>query len=65
MEWPLLRSAIIGIAVAGGIASVLAMLLQNKPGRALLARRLNIAAYVLMAMSMLFFIFAGLRGPNG
>jgi predicted membrane channel-forming protein YqfA (hemolysin III family) len=65
MEWPSPRAAVIGIAAAGGILSVAAMLLQGRPGREKLARQLNVAAYVSMGASMLFFILAGLLGRNG
>ena len=65
MEWLIARPTVIGFAIAGGIFSLSAMLLQNKPGRAKLARRLNMTSYFLMGSSMLFFIVAGLHGTNG
>jgi predicted membrane channel-forming protein YqfA (hemolysin III family) len=65
MEWPSLRTAVVGIAAAGGVLAVAAMLLQDRPGRARLARQLNAVAYVFMGISMLFFILAGLLGRNG
>jgi len=65
MEWLIARPTVIAIAIAGGIFSLSAMLLQNRPGRAQLARRLNITSYFLMGTSVLFFIAAGFHGTNG
>ncbi len=65
MEGLLARPTVIGIAVAGGVLSILAMALQKRPGRARLARQLNLTSYILMGTSMLLFIVAGLRGANG
>ena len=65
MEWLFERSTVIGIAIVGGMFSVAAMLLQNQPERSKLARQLNIASYLFMGTSILFFILAGLRGANG
>ena len=64
MEWLLARPTVIGIAVAGGVFSILAMALQKRPERAGLARQLNVTSYILMGTSMLLFIIAGLRGTN-
>jgi uncharacterized membrane protein len=61
MEWLIARPTVIGIAVAGGVFSLAAMLLKNKPGRAKLVWRLNMTSYLLMGASMLLFIVAGLR----
>lgn len=65
MEWLFARSTVIGVAVVGGILSVLAMALQKQPARAKLARQLNVGSYLLMGTSMVLFILAGLRGANG
>lgn len=65
MEFLFARQTVVAIAIAGGVFSVAAMLLRNNPGRAKLARQLNLTSYFLMGSSMLFFIVAGLRGTNG
>lgn len=65
MEWLFARSTVIGVAVVGGILSVLAMALQKQPARAKLVRQLNVGSYLLMGTSMVLFILAGLRGANG
>jgi len=65
MEWLFARSTVIGVAVVGGILSVLAMALQKQPARAKLVRQLSVGSYLLMATSMVLFILAGLRGANG
>jgi predicted membrane channel-forming protein YqfA (hemolysin III family) len=65
MEWLLARSTVIGVAVVGGLFSVVAMMLQRQPKRARLARQLNFTSYFIMGTSMLLFVLAGLRGGNG
>ena len=65
MEWLFARDTVIGVAVAGGIVAVVAMAMKKQPGRVQLARRLDVASYILMGTSMVLFIIAGLRGSNG
>ena len=64
MEWLFARQTIVAVAIAGGMVSLAAMLLQKRPQRLKLARLLSITSYILMGASMLFFILAGLRGTN-
>jgi hypothetical protein len=63
MEIVLTRPVIIGLAIAGALLATAASVLQAKgkvgPER---ARQLNLAGYVLMGLSMTFFILVGLRG---
>ena len=66
MDWLLTREAVITLAVLGGIASVAASVLQVRGAiSALRARKLNLAGYVFMGISMLLFIAAGMRGGEG
>jgi hypothetical protein len=62
VDWLLTREAVIGLAVLGAIVATAASMLQVR-GRisALRARQLNLAGYVLMAISMALFIVAGFR----
>ena len=60
MEWLLMRPVVISFAVSGGAISLVAMLLKHK-GRDIFARKIDIAGYVLMGISMLLFIIAGFR----
>ena len=60
MEWLLTRPVVISFAVLGGAISLVAMLLKHK-GRDIFARKIDIAGYVLMGISMLLFIIAGFR----
>ena len=60
MEWLLTRPVVIIFAVLGGAVSLVAMLLKHK-GRDIFARKIDIAGYVLMGISMLLFIIAGFR----
>ncbi len=63
MEILLTRPVVIGLAIAGGLCSLAASVLQ-KQGM-VTARRadhLNNAGYVLMGVSMLLFAIVGLRG---
>jgi len=63
MELLLSRPAVVGLAVLGALLSITASSLQR---RGVLtergAQRLNYAGYGVMAMSMLLFVLAGLRG---
>jgi hypothetical protein len=62
MDWILTREAVITLAVLGAIPSVAASLLQVRGSiDATQARRLNLAGYVLMAISMALFIVIGFR----
>ena len=61
MEWLLTRPVVISFAVLGGAISLVAMLLKHK-GRDIFARKIEIAGYVLMGISMLLFIIVGFRG---
>ena len=62
MYWLLTREAVIILAVLGAILTTAASMLQVR-GRisALRARQLNLAAYVVMGISMALFIVAGFR----
>jgi predicted membrane channel-forming protein YqfA (hemolysin III family) len=64
MEWLLTRPTVIGLAVIGGVLSVLAMLLRKREGAKKMARQFDIAGYVLMGTSILLFIVVGFRGPQ-
>lgn len=63
MELLLSRPIVVALAVLGALLSTAASLLQR---RGLLTERaaqtLNYAGYGVMAMSMLLFVLAGLRG---
>jgi hypothetical protein len=63
MEILLARPVVIGLAIAGGLCSLAASVLQK---RGVLtetrAGHLNNAGYVLMGVSMLLFVVVGLRG---
>ena len=62
MDWLLTREAVITLAVLGAVPSVAASVLQVRGSiSALRARQLNLAGYVLMAISMALFIVIGLR----
>ena len=61
MEWLLTRPVVISFALLGGAFSLVAMLLKHK-GRDIFARKIDIAGYVVMGISMLLFIVAGFRG---
>lgn len=64
MEWLWSRPAVITLALTGGALSVAAMAVRKRAGAAHWAARLDAASYVLMGVSMLLFIIAGLRGPQ-
>ena len=64
MELLLARPTVIGLAVVGGVLSVLAMLLRKRQGAQKMARQLDIAGYVFMGASILLFIIVGFRGPQ-
>ena len=64
MELLLARPTVIGLAVVGGVLSVLAMLLRKRQGAQKMARQLDIAGYVFMGTSILLFIIVGFRGPQ-
>ena len=55
---------VIGLAVAGGGCSAAAGYLRKQAGREAWAARLDMTGYVLMGISMLCFIIAGLRGTE-
>ena len=63
MEVLLTRPVVVGIAIAGALVSLAASALQKR-GVVTEARanRLNNVGYVLMGVSMLLFVVAGLRG---
>ena len=62
-EWLLDRVTVIGLAVIGGVLSVLASWCGSRNLiSAQSAMRLNQAAYAFMAASMILFILAGLLG---
>lgn len=62
MEWLFTRPVVIGLAIAGGVASLLASLLRV---RGMVseqrARQIHNAGYGFMAASMLFFVIAGFK----
>ena len=60
MEWLLTRPVVISFAFLGGALSLVAMLLKHK-GRDIFARKIDIAGYVVMGISMLLFITVGFR----
>ena len=64
MEWILTRPTVITLAAIGGIFSLVASVIRKRQREALWARRLDIAAYVVMGVSMLLFIIIGLRGSG-
>ena len=64
MEWLLTRPTVIGLAVIGGVLSVVAMLLRKREGAQKMARQMDIAGYVFMGTSILLFIVVGFRGPQ-
>jgi hypothetical protein len=63
MEWLLHRPVVVGIAVIGGVFSLLAILLQRRHGSDKLVQKLNLVSYAFMGASVLLFLIAGLRGP--
>jgi hypothetical protein len=64
MDVLLTRPTVIGLAVIGGILSVIAMSLRKRQGAQQLARQLDVAGYVFMGTSILLFIVVGFRGPQ-
>ena len=66
MEWLLSRPAVVALAVLGAILAMIASALRAR-GKLndAQARRLNVAGYVAMGVSMLLFAVAGLRGVPG
>ncbi|MGC1816692.1 MAG: hypothetical protein WA900_03435 [Casimicrobiaceae bacterium] len=66
MRLLLSREVIVGFAVLGGVASLLAMVLQRRRNPDVLwIGRMNRAAYVLMGISIALFIGNGLFFPHG
>jgi uncharacterized protein with PQ loop repeat len=64
MKWLLAREVVVGLAVLGGVFSVLASVLQSK-GRIgeETANRVNMVGYLFMGISIALFIIAGLLAP--
>jgi predicted membrane channel-forming protein YqfA (hemolysin III family) len=62
MESLLERPVVIGFAIAGGLFSLVAILLKHRR-REVLARQIDIAGYVFMGVSVVLFIVAGFRSP--
>ena len=64
MSWILSKPVIVGIAVLGGLASVVGMILQ---ARAVVGpvwlERLNRLAYALMGISVALFVVSGFSNP--
>jgi len=59
-DWVLSRTAIIALAVVGGVSAGLAFLLQARgEANAARVRRQHQIAYVFMAASMVLFVVAG------
>ena len=64
MSWILSQPVIVGIAVMGGLVSVVVMLLQARGNaRREWLDRLNRLAYVLMGLSVALFIVSGFVNP--
>ena len=63
MDWLVTRPVVISFALLGGALSLVAMLLKHK-GRDIFARKMDIAGYVVMGISMLLFITVGFRGQT-
>lgn len=62
MEWLFTRPVVIGLAVVGGAATLLASALQARGiVSAQKARHIHNAGYGFMAASMLFFVIAGFK----
>ena len=62
----LTREVVVGFAVLGGLASLVAMVLQGRRNAdALWIARINRVAYVLMGISIALFIGKGLIHPQG
>ena len=60
MSWILARPMIVGIAVIGGLASIVGMILQARSvARSKWVDRLNRLAYLFMGISVLLFIVSG------
>ena len=65
LTWLLAHGVIVGFAVAGGAASLVAMGLKTrKPVDETWVVRLNRLAYVFMGVSILLFILRGLIQPQ-
>jgi hypothetical protein len=64
LGWLLTRSTVIVLAVSGGAISLAATALRKRQGSSAWARRLDIAAYGFMGVSMVLFIMIGLSGPR-
>lgn len=62
IDFLLSRPVVIALAVLGAVLAGAASVLQARIGPAQ-AKRLNLAGYGAMGLSMLLFIVAGLRGP--
>ena len=65
MDWLLTRQTVVGLAILGAAFSALAMLLRRRRVRTNILRQLDLTGYILMGISMLLFIVAGLRGAPG
>ena len=65
MDWLLTRPTVVGLAILGAAFSALAMLLRRRRVRTNILRQLDLTGYILMGISMLLFIVAGLRGAPG
>jgi hypothetical protein len=65
VEWIPGRAVIIALALAGGLLSVVAIVLRQRGRDGPWVRRLDIASYLFMGVSMFFFIAAGLAGRTG
>ena len=65
-DWLFERSTVIGLAVLGGVFSILASLCQSRGWLTeQQCKTLNKVAYAFMGASMVLFIFAGLLGIGG
>ena len=65
LAWLLAHEVIVGYAVAGGLASLVAMGLRARgPAHPAWVGRLNRLAYLFMGVSILLFIIRGLVHPQ-
>ncbi|MGH8729258.1 MAG: hypothetical protein ACREV9_14145 [Burkholderiales bacterium] len=61
MKWLLAREVVFGLAVLGAVLSLVASILQSKRKVSEeTAKRINLAGYFFMAISIALFIVAGL-----
>ena len=65
IEWLLSRAVIVGLAIVGGILSLLASWIRSKGGQSVqTAEWLGKVSYVFMGISIALFVVAGVVGPG-